>query len=151
MPPPFSLPDIRPLPKPFPLRLAHALFLFATGGALYFMIEILWRGYSHFSMFLCGGLCFAGIYLINRICHRTLCLIRWIYGAILITVIEFWCGVAVNLFLGWNVWDYAALPWNLLGQVCLPFTLIWFFLCIPADLLCALFRRLFRVEFPQPY
>ena len=148
---PFSLPDIRPLPAPFPLRLARALFLFTTGGTLYFAIEILWRGYSHFSMFLCGGLCFAGIYLINCICYRIPCVIRWLFGAVFITVIEFWCGVAVNLILGWEVWDYADLPFNLLGQVCLPFTFFWFFLCIPADLLCVIFRRLFRVELPQKY
>jgi len=151
MPSPFSLPDIRPLPVPFLLRFARAFLLFSTGGILYFLIEILWRGYSHFSMFLCGGLCFAGIYLINCTCRRAPCLLRWIYGALLITVIEFLCGVTVNLVLGWNVWDYADLPLNLFGQVCLPFTLIWFALCIPADLLCTLFRRLFRVEFPQKY
>ena len=146
-----SLPKIRPLPPPLPLRLARALFLFAIGGTVYYLIEILWRGHSHFSMFLCGGFCFAGLYLINRICYDTSRVIRWIFGAIFITVTEFGCGVAVNLLLGWGVWNYSNQPLNLLGQVCLPFTLIWFVLCIPADLLCTLFRRLFRVELPQKY
>ena len=39
------------------------IFLFIIGGFTYYMIEILWRGYSHWSMFILGGICFlfAGI------------------------------------------------------------------------------------------
>lgn len=146
-----SLPPIRPLPLPITLRLAHTFFLFSSGGILYYFLEILWRGHSHFSMFLCGGFCFVGLYIIHRICYDTAHIIRWIFGAIFITVSEFWCGIVVNILLGWEVWDYSDLPLNLLGQVCLPFTLAWFFLCIPADLLCSLYRRLFRIESPQKY
>lgn len=146
-----SLPPIRPLPVSLTVRLSRALFLFSVGGSIYYFIEIGWRGHSHFSMFLCGGLCFAGIYLIHRICYDTPPIIRWIFGALLITVCEFWCGVMVNLMLGWNVWDYSNQPFNLLGQVCLPFTLMWFLLCIPADTLCRIFRQVFRVELPQKY
>ncbi|MBQ7320712.1 MAG: hypothetical protein IJW99_01320 [Clostridia bacterium] len=149
--PSFNPPDILPLPPHWTVRLSRSLFVFSSGGALYFFIEILWRGYSHFSMFLCGGLCFSGIYLIHRICCAVPRPLRWLYGAVLITVVEFWCGVIVNLLLGWNVWNYTALPLNLLGQVCLPFTLIWFLLCIPADMICGLFCRLFRIELPQKY
>lgn len=47
-------------------------------------------------------------------------------GAVIITVLEFICGCIVNLALGWNVWDYSNTPLNILGQVCLPFTIIWF-------------------------
>lgn len=151
MPSFFPLPDIHPLPAPFPIRLARFCFLFATGGTLYYFIEILWRGHSHFSMFLCGGFCFAGLYLINRVLYAVPRILRWLLGALFITATEFCCGVAVNLFLGWNVWNYSDLPLNLLGQICLPFTVIWFFLCIPADLLCSLFRRWFRVELPRKY
>ena len=151
MPTSFFPPDIHPLPTAWPLQILRICLLFFTGGVLYFLIEILWRGYSHISMFFCGGFCFVGIYLINRICRLSGCFIRWVLGAIFITISEFWCGVAVNLFLQLNVWDYSGLPLNLLGQVCLPFTMIWFLLCIPADCLCLLFRRLFRVEFSQKY
>lgn len=146
-----TLPDIRPLPAPIWIRLSRACFLFALGGGLYYFLEILFRGHSHFSMFLCGGLCFGGMYLINGICHDSFRVTRWIMDAMLVTVVEFWCGVAVNLVLGWNVWDYTDLPYNLLGQVCLPFTLIWFFLSIPADFLCDLLKRLFRVGVAQKY
>lgn len=146
-----SLPDIRPLPTSLRLRVARGGFIFALGGVSYFLMEIVFRGYSHFSMFLCGGLCFAGIYAINTLAHGILRLLRWLLGTLLITATEFWCGVVVNIFLQWNVWDYGGQPLNLLGQVCLPFSVIWFLLCIPADLLCDVLRRLFRVELPRKY
>ena len=85
-----SLPDIRPLPVSLWVRTAHGVFVFSLGGVLYYFLEILFRGYSHFSMFLCGGLCFAGLYLINVLCHGAFRVLRWITGALLITVTEFW-------------------------------------------------------------
>ena len=44
-----------------------------------------------------------------------------IIGSFVVTGIEFVSGCIVNLWLGWNVWDYSHLPLNLLGQICLPF------------------------------
>ena len=41
-------------------------FLFLIGGALYYVIEILWRGYSHWSMFILGGICFVIMGLLNE-------------------------------------------------------------------------------------
>ena len=35
------------------------LVLAVIGGAIYVGIEMLWRGHSHPSMFILGGLCFA--------------------------------------------------------------------------------------------
>ena len=33
-------------------------FLFYAGGVLYVLIELAWRGRSHWTMFVLGGLCF---------------------------------------------------------------------------------------------
>ena len=49
-------------------------------------------------------------------------------GSTIITVLEFITGCIVNLWLGWNVWDYSNLPLNLLGQICLPFSTLWYFI-----------------------
>ena len=57
-------------------------------------------------------------------------------GAGIITTLEFITGVIVNLILNLNVWDYSLEPYNLLGQVCLAYSNLWFllsFLCIVLD------------------
>ena len=101
--------------------------LFLIGGAIYILIELVYRGYSHWTMFIVGGLCFVLIGGINEFLSWDTPL--WLQagiGAVIITVLEFICGCIVNLALGWNVWDYSNTPLNILGQVCLPFAIIWF-------------------------
>ena len=39
--------------------------VYVTGGLLYGLIELLWRGWTHWSMLLCGGLCFTLMYAIS--------------------------------------------------------------------------------------
>ena len=78
-------------------------------------------------MFLLGGLCFVLIGGVNEYIPWEMPL--WLQagiGAVIITALEFICGCIVNLALGWNVWDYSNTPLNILGQVCLPFAIIWF-------------------------
>ena len=41
--------------------------LWSMGGLLYIALELLWRGYSHWTMFILGGLCFIGLGLINEV------------------------------------------------------------------------------------
>ena len=105
------------------------LILFVFGGVIYFLIEILWRGYSHWTMFLLGGLCFVIVGAINNYIPWKMKFEKQMaIGAIIITILEFIVGVVVNLILKWNIWDYSMLPFNILGQICLPFSLIWFLL-----------------------
>lgn len=47
-------------------------------------------------------------------------------AAVIITLLEFIFGIVFNLMLDMNVWDYSNVPMNLMGQICLPFSLIWF-------------------------
>lgn len=101
--------------------------LFLIGGAIYVLIELVYRGYSHWTMFLLGGLCFVLIGGVNEYIPWEMPL--WLQagiGAVIITALEFICGCIVNLALGWDVWDYSNTPLNILGQVCLPFAIIWF-------------------------
>ena len=107
--------------------------MFGTGGSVYLLLELLYRGHSHISMFFAGGLSAALIFFIccagNM--RRTGWYVRCAIGSGIITAVEFCTGVFVNLYLQLQVWDYSALPFNLLGQVCLPFSAIWFFLTLP--------------------
>lgn len=103
--------------------------LFLTGGVIYFFIEFTARGYSHISMFILGGICFIALGLLNEtLSWDTPLLQQMLYGAIIITVLEFITGCIVNLWLGLNVWDYSEERYNLMGQVCLKYSVYWFFL-----------------------
>lgn len=122
------------------MKLSQELFAFLMGFFIYSMIEIINRGYTHWTMALTGGLVMSILYAVNSI--RTISLIRSCFiGAFIITAIEFAVGVLVNIVMGWNVWDYSTVPMNFLGQICLPFSAAWFLLCIPAYYLCMAIRR----------
>ncbi len=109
-------------------------FTFLLGGCAYAGIELLWRRRTHWTMFLTGGLCFALLYVLATRTSLPL-LIQCALGALIITVVEFLVGCVVNLALGWQVWDYSRNRFNLLGQLCLSFTGLWFALSWPALLL----------------
>lgn len=113
------------------------LFLFLVGGFTYFYMEILFRGFSHFSMIICGGLAFIFCGAINQITHFRISLIsQMILSMFIITALEFITGVIVNIGLGWNVWDYSHMPYNLYGQICIAYSTIWLLLslvCITVD------------------
>ncbi|MFQ8839797.1 MAG: hypothetical protein ACLR8P_01400 [Clostridium fessum] len=87
------------------------LFLFVVGGLLYVLIEHLWRGFSHWTMFALGGACFVILGLINEIILWQMPLWQqMLIGAAGITVLEFLSGCVVNLWLDWHVWDYSGMP-----------------------------------------
>ena len=115
--------------------------VFALGSILYGLTEILWRGWTHWTMLLCGGICFTLMYLVSG---SELSLVKkWLLNTCIITTVEFVAGCIVNLRLHWQVWDYSSLPFNLLGQICPRFILMWFALSIPGVALCTLLHRLF--------
>ena len=119
----------------------EAFFLLLTGGVLYVWIEILWRGHSHPSMAVCGAVCFFLLYRMNQRLRHCHLLLRALLGAAIITGAELLTGCIVNLLLGLSVWDYSSLPFNLLGQICLPYSLLWLLLCIPVLPLCSVIER----------
>ena len=101
-------------------------FLFFVGATIYVIIEKLYRGYSHWTMFLLGGICFIALGLINEVIPWDMpLLLQMFIGGIIITVLEFITGCVVNLWLGWNVWNYSELPFNLLGQISLFSSIGW--------------------------
>ena len=97
--------------------------LFCTGGAAYHTIELLYRGRSHASMFFAGGLCFLLMGHLNRVEPKLPLPLRAVTGALIVTMVELGIGMAVNR--GYQVWDYRGQPLNFMGQICLPFSLLW--------------------------
>jgi uncharacterized membrane protein len=103
--------------------------LFLIGGFAYGGIEIIFRGYSHISMLAAGGICFILIGLINEVQSGEIALIKqMIISAVIITTVELITGLIVNIWLNLNVWDYSDYPYNLMGQICIYYTVIWFLL-----------------------
>ena len=95
--------------------------LFTLGGAAYVGLELVWRGRSHGSMFLAGGSCFV---LLGRLRNRPLPLpVRALAGAGIITGVERMTGLIFNRH--YNVWDYRDMPMQFMGQICLPYSLLW--------------------------
>lgn len=116
------------------------LFIFGTGASFYSLIETLWRGWTHWTMSVTGGLVLVTVYWVE---HRSRCPLwkKCLRSTGIITLYEFIVGCIVNLRLGWNVWDYSARPLNLLGQICPRFCFFWFLLSWPIVLLCAVLRH----------
>lgn len=121
----------------------EAVSLFCIGGLGYVILEILWRGFSHWTMFAAGGICmFLVCEMDRRSRGRTPFLLRCLYGAVIITIVEFLIGCIVNLWLQWDVWNYSNLPLNILGQISPPFTAAWMFLSAPIMGIGSFVRRI---------
>ena len=123
------------------LRVMKKFFLFCIGGAGYVGIECLWRGWSHKSMFFAGGVCFLLLGAVDKL--RCSLLVRCLTGAGVITAVELVTGLLVNR--NYSVWDYRNVPGNFLGQICLPFSLLW----LPLGLMAQYLYRLLDKKRPS--
>ena len=113
--------------------------LFYTGGTVYLSLELLYRGRSHGSMFMAGGLCFLLIGHLNRVEPKLPLPLRALTGAAIVTAVELGAGMLVNR--QYQVWDYRNQPGNFMGQICPLFSALW----IPLSLVAALlFERMDR-------
>lgn len=133
------------------MRVIRPLVLWGIGGLLYVLLEVIWRGYSHWTMFLVGGICFVLIGAINEIIPWEMPLmLQCIIGTLIVTAVEFLSGCIINIWLGWHVWDYSDMPFNLCGQICLPFSLLWILISAVAIVLDDYLRYwLFKEEKPH--
>lgn len=127
------------------------IILFLVGGILYYFIEILWRGYSHPSMIIVGGLGFVCVGLINEFLDwKTPLVKQCAYATAIILTIEFVSGFFLNTLLGLAVWDYSDLPFNVCGLICVQYAVLWFFLAAGAIILDDFLRwRLFNEPFEE--
>jgi uncharacterized membrane protein len=107
------------------------ILIFSIGAVGYGLLETVFRGFTHWTMLVTGGIVFTALYYFNSKNENAPLWQKAAVGAFIITMIEFAVGCIVNLWLGWNVWDYSGFAYNVLGQICLAFTALWFFLCIP--------------------
>ncbi len=105
--------------------------LFILGGIGYCALELLWRGHTDPSMALAGGISSCLLGIIQQKLRPLRLTYRCILGGLAITAIEMIFGLIFNIYLQQNVWDYSQMPLNLMGQICLLFTVLWCFLSAP--------------------
>ena len=120
--------------------LSKYILLFFVGGSSYALLEAAWRGYTHWTMFVAGGIC---LILLNAV--SSLNMPMWgkaIVGGAVITAVELAVGGIVNMALGWNVWDYSTMPLNLWGQIWVGASVGWIALSVPAMGLCTAMGRI---------
>ena len=129
------------------------IILLTFYGLTYIGIEYLYRGYSHWTMMITGGLCGFFIGKINEYIPWKMPIWKQIlYGEIIVLILEFVTGCIVNMYLNWNIWDYSSLPFNLYGQICLPFAILWIPLILVTIILDDYLRYWwFREERPRYY
>ncbi len=106
-------------------------FLWFVGGSIYYMVEVMFRGFSHWTMFVLGGICMMFFAFQGKMSRWREALWKQVLRcAIFVTACEFITGLIVNKYFRWNVWDYSDLPFHIFGQICLPFFLLFSILCI---------------------
>ena len=81
-------------------------------------------------MSILGGLCFCAIRGVDLALGKGKLLLKALFCALIITELEFICGVIVNMGMNLSVWDYSHHPFNVAGQICPLFTFFWFLLSI---------------------
>ena len=105
------------------MKLLRKPILFAAGGMGYVLLEFLWRGWSHISMFAAGGLCFLLLGRLEETEPKLPAAVRPLAGAAIITMVELAAGLAVNR--DYAAWDYRDRPGNFCGQICPLFSFLW--------------------------
>ena len=105
------------------------LGLFLSCGFIYCMIEILFRGWSHWSMFVLTG--FLGVFCVDSI-NNTLSfdcdyIVQILISTILCTIGEGISGIILNVWLQLNVWDYSKMAFGtfFFGQCNVIFCVAW--------------------------
>ena len=112
-------------------RIIEYIFLVLLGGSLYYAFEVAFRGFSHWTMFLLGGLCLWFCTWQGMVTKWEDPLWRQVVRCIFfVTCCEFITGIIVNKWMHWAVWDYSDQPFQLCGQICVPFMIIFSALCV---------------------
>ena len=105
------------------------LGLFLSCGFIYCMIEILFRGWSHWSMFVLAG--FLGVFCVDSV-NNVLSfdcdyIVQILISTILCTIGEGISGIILNVWLQLNVWDYSKMAFGtfFFGQCNVVFCIAW--------------------------
>lgn len=116
--------------------------MFCLGGGGYLAVELAWRGSTHWTMFLAGGI---SLCLLQALARKPFPLaLAAGMGAAGVSTVELAVGAICREFLHLKVWDYSREWGNLAGLVCPRYTFYWFVLCGWVVLVLRLTGRLTR-------
>ncbi|MCI5918730.1 MAG: hypothetical protein MRZ75_05275 [Roseburia sp.] len=136
-------------------RFFKYLSLFSTYGAIYFIIECIYKGkLSDWRMFVLAGFIGITIGLINNLFEmNTDFLLQCIVGMLIATLSEAVGGYYWNIQCGLGIWDYSSLPFSFIGgQINLFFSFGWLLLSGIVIVLDDIMRwRLYGEESPKYY
>ena len=120
-------------------------WFFLLGAFTYSLLEIVCRGYTHWTMTLTGGAAAVGLYLIRAAAPPKTRLLQCLCGALLITALEFTVGVADNLVMGGTCGDYSDMPLKpLWGRLSAVHRTVVFCCVFPAFGICRIAERRFH-------
>lgn len=114
-----------------------SMLLWTWGGALYFLLEVAYKtitGHperiSWTMLVLAIVLCIPVERAGYQLPWETPLWLQAAVCAVLVTLVEFCAGCVLNLWFGLDIWDYSDIPFNLIGQICFPFSVVWWVLCL---------------------
>ena len=131
------------------------LGLFLSCGFIYCMIEILFRGWSHWSMFVLAG--FLGVFCIDSV-NNVLSfdcdyIVQILISTILCTIGEGISGIILNVWLQLNVWNYSKMAFGtfFFGQCNVLFCFAWMLIISIIIFYCDAYNYyILKIE-PCPY
>ena len=113
-----------------------SMLLWTWGGALYFLLEVAYKTITGHPERISWAMLVLAIVLcipVERAGYQlpweTPLWLQAAVCAVLVTLVEFIAGCVLNLWIGLDIWDYSDIPFNLLGQICFPFSVVWLVLC----------------------
>lgn len=115
--------------------------VYMIGSVGYTLLELLWRGYTSWTMTATGGVCFQLLYRLRQKTAHLSLLRQCMAGGILITMVELAAGGLFNKLLKMKVWDYSTQPMNFKGQICLLYSVLWCLLCLPVMVFCGCLKN----------
>ena len=113
-------------------RLLQVAFIFALSGTIYVCMEMLFRGYSHWSMWVLAGICGVIIALVNNgifLSSKTPFELQVAFCSACCVAGEYIAGLIVNQ--DFQVWDYREMIGTFAGgQLNVFFIMAWIIICI---------------------
>lgn len=110
-----------------------SMLLWVWGGAAYYMLEVVFKTVTghqeriHWTMLVLA-------IVLSMVLERCGAEFPWewtlqlqaLICAVAITATELVAGLILNVWLELGIWDYSNLPMNLMGQICLWYSILWF-------------------------